>query len=104
MKKSNKNNEFKISAPTWNDKFELPDRLHSVSDIQDDFRYIIKKRETVTDDLPIKIYINNIAGKITFRIRTGYYLILSPETIKLFGSTKSKISKSKWWKCTPFGK
>ena len=35
IKKLYNNNEFKISAPTWNDKFELPDGSHSVSDIQD---------------------------------------------------------------------
>ena len=29
------NNKFKISAPTRNDKFELPDVSYSVSDIQD---------------------------------------------------------------------
>ena len=34
------NNKFKISAPTWNDKFELPDGSYSVSDIQDYFEYI----------------------------------------------------------------
>ena len=34
------NNEFRISATTWNDKFELPDGLYSVSDIQDYFEYI----------------------------------------------------------------
>ena len=34
IKKSYKNNKFKISAPTWNEKFELPDRSYSVSDIQ----------------------------------------------------------------------
>ena len=33
IKRSCKNNKFKISAPTWNEKFDLPDRLHSVSDI-----------------------------------------------------------------------
>ena len=37
------NNKFKISAPTWNDKFELPDRTYSVSGIQDYFEYISKK-------------------------------------------------------------
>ena len=37
IKSSYNNNKFKISARTWNDKFELPDRLHSVSDIQDYF-------------------------------------------------------------------
>ena len=40
IKNSYNNNKFKISAPTWNDKFELPDRSYSVSDIQDYFEYI----------------------------------------------------------------
>ena len=35
IKSSYNNNKFKISAPTWNDKFELPDTQYSVSDIQD---------------------------------------------------------------------
>ena len=43
IKKSYKNNKFKISAPIWNDKFELPDRSYSLSDIQDYFEYIVKK-------------------------------------------------------------
>ena len=37
------NNKFKISAPTWNYKFELPDGLYFVSNIQDYFEYILKK-------------------------------------------------------------
>ena len=37
MKKSCHNNKFKISAPSWNDKFDLPDRSYSGSDIQDYF-------------------------------------------------------------------
>ena len=40
IKKSYKN---KISAPTWNEQFELPDGSNSVSDIQDYFEYILKK-------------------------------------------------------------
>ena len=43
--KSSYNNKFKISAPTWNDKFELPDGSYSVSDIQDYFEYILKNME-----------------------------------------------------------
>ena len=43
IKKSYKDNKFKISAPTWNEKFELPDRSYSISDIQDYFAYILKK-------------------------------------------------------------
>ena len=39
------NNKFKISAPTWNDKFDLLDRSYSFSDIQDYFEYIIRKHE-----------------------------------------------------------
>ena len=45
IKKSYKNNEFQISAPTWNEEFELPDILYSVSDIQDCFEYILKNME-----------------------------------------------------------
>ena len=38
IKKSYKNNKFKISVPTWNEEFKLPDESYSVSDIQDYFR------------------------------------------------------------------
>ena len=42
------------------------------------------------------IYINKIENRITFKIKAGYYLeLLSPETMKLLGSTKSKINKDK---------
>ena len=40
IKSSYNNNKFNISTPTWNDKFELPDRSYAVSDIQDYFVYI----------------------------------------------------------------
>ena len=40
MKSSYNNNKSKISGPTWNDKFELPDESYSISDIQDYFKYI----------------------------------------------------------------
>ena len=43
IKSSYNNNEFKISAPTWKDKFQLPDGLYSVSNIQDYFEYILKE-------------------------------------------------------------
>ena len=41
--KSSYNNKFKISGPTLNDKFKLPNGSHSVSDIQEYFEYIEKK-------------------------------------------------------------
>ena len=43
IKSSYNNNKFKISAPTWNGKFELPDGSYSVSDIQDYFEYVLKR-------------------------------------------------------------
>ena len=44
IKSSYNNNKFKMSAPTWNDEFELPDGSYSLSDIQDYFKCILKKR------------------------------------------------------------
>ena len=51
-------NNFKISAPTWNDTFDLPDGSYSVSDIQEHFEYIVKKHETIADNSPVQIYVN----------------------------------------------
>ena len=56
----------------------------------------LNKHETVTDNPSIMIYKNKIENRITYKIKTGYYLeLLTPETIKLLGSTKSKITKDK---------
>ena len=83
IKKLYKSNKFKISSPTWNEEFELPDGSFSVSDIQDYFEYILKKHES-----SIRIYINKTENRITFKIKTGYHLeLLTPETMKLLGST-----------------
>ena len=50
--------KFEIIASTWNDESELPDGFYSVSDIQDYFKYIIKKHGTLTRIFPIHVYIN----------------------------------------------
>ena len=48
------------------------------------------------DNPSVEIFINKIENKITFKIRTGYYLeVLTSETIKLLGSTENEISKNK---------
>ena len=39
IKCSYNNSKFKVSAPTWNDEFELPNGPYSISDIQDYFEY-----------------------------------------------------------------
>ena len=91
-----KPNKFKISAPTWNEEFELPDGSNSVSDIQDYSEYILKKLETVTDNPSVMLYKNKLENRITFKIKAVYYLeLFTPETMKLLESTKSKINKDK---------
>ena len=96
IKSEYSNNKFKISAPTWNDTFDLPDGSYSIADIQDYFEFIIKKHETLTENPPVQIYVNKIKNRIVFKIKTGYKLELStPETRKLLGSTKKDADKDK---------
>ena len=94
IKTSYNNNNFKISAPTWNDKFELPDGSYSVSNIQDYFEYILKKHGENIDNPSVKIYVNKIENRITFKIKNGYSLeLLTPETMKFLGSIENTIIK-----------
>ena len=96
IKSEYKNKKVKISAPTWNDTFDLPECSYSISDIQDYFKFIIKKHETLTENPPIQIYPNKIENRIVFKIKTGYKLELSTlETMKLLGSTKKDVDSNK---------
>ena len=61
------NNKFKISAPTWNDKFELPGDSYSVSGIQDYFEYILEKHGEDIDEPSVQIYVNKIENRIKKR-------------------------------------
>ena len=88
------NNRFRISAPTWNNTFDLPDG--SIADIQDYFEFIIEKNQTLTENPPIQIYPNKIKNRIVFKIKTGYKLeLLTLETMTLLGSTKKDIDSDK---------
>ena len=61
-------------------QLELPDGSYSVS-------------ATIQ---PIYIYINVINNRLVFKIKDGYKLELqTPETMKLFGSKKKLINKTK---------
>ena len=96
IKSSYNNNKFKISAPTWNEEFTLPDGSYSISDIQDYFKYILNKHGENTDKPSIRIYVNKIENRITFKIKDGYSLeLLTKETMKLLGNTENKITKDK---------
>ena len=90
------NNKLKISSPTSNDEFDLPNGSYSISDIQDSFEFIIKKHKTLTENPSIQIYPNKIKNRIVFKIETGYKLeLLSPETMTLLGSTRKDADKDK---------
>ena len=81
-----------MSAPTWNETFDLPDGSYNISEIQDYIEYIIKKHETIGENAPILIYANTINNRIVFKITSGYKLeLLSKETMILLGSTSSII-------------
>ena len=58
-----------MSAPTLNDSFDLLDESYSISDNQDDFKYITKKHETIADNPPVQIYINKLKKRIAFKIK-----------------------------------
>ena len=96
VKSTYNNNKFKISAPTWNKTFDLPDGSYNISEIQDFIEYIIKKHETIGENAPKLIYANTINNRIVFKIKSGYKLeLLSKEAMKLLGSTSSIIDADK---------
>ena len=80
----------------------MPDGWYSVANIQDYFEYILKKQGENIDNPSVKIYVNKIESRITFRIKNGYSLeLLTPETMKLFGSTENKITKNRNFENVP---
>ena len=96
IKSEYNNNKFKISDPTWNDTFDLPDDSYSITGVQDNFEFIMKKHETLTETPPVQIYLNKIKNRIVFKRKTGYKLeLLTPETMKLLGSGKKIVKKIK---------
>ena len=74
-------------------------RSYSILDIQGYFKYIIKKQSKKINDnnKPLRrIFVNKIKNRIPFKIKTGYYIeLVTPEKMKLLGSSKSKITKEK---------
>ena len=57
---------------------------------------MLKKHGEDIDKPSIQIYVDKIENRITFKIKNGCSLeLLTPETINLLGSTKSKINKDK---------
>ena len=62
--------------------------------IQDCFEYILKKLGQNIDNSSIRVYVHKIENRITFKIKTAYYLEpLTSETMKLLGIIENKITK-----------
>ena len=60
------------------------------------FQVYLKKSTENTDKPSVQIYVNKIENRVTFKIKNGYSLeLLTPETMKLLGSTENKITKNK---------
>ena len=96
VKSTYNNNKFKISGPTWNETFDLPDGSYNISEIQDYIEYIIKKHEAIGENAPILIHANTINNRIVFKIKCGYKLeLLSKDTVKLLGKTKDATDAEK---------
>ena len=75
---------------------ELPEWSYSVWDIQHYSEHISKKYEEETDNPSIRIYVNKIEKRISFKIKTRHHIeILTHETMELLESTKSKITNDK---------
>ena len=95
-KKVIKINEFKTSAQKWSKEFELPDSSYSYQMFKTILNVPWRKHGEKTDNHPIRIYLNKIENRITFKIKTKYYLeLLMNEAMKLLGSNKSRINKDK---------
>ena len=55
-----------------------------------------KKNGEDIDKPSVQMYVNKIEYRVTFKIKNGYSLeFLTPETMKLLGSTKNKITNDK---------
>ena len=89
-------NKFKISAPAWNDEFDLTDGSYSISDIQDYFEYNIRKHDTIAHNPSVQTYVNKIKNRIVFKIKIGYkFKLLSPEAMKLLRRSKKDFDQIK---------
>ena len=58
------NNKFKISAPSWNNEFDLPDGSHSIAGMQYYFEFIIRKHENLAENPPVQIYHNKTKNRL----------------------------------------
>ena len=91
IKSEYSNNKFKISAPTWNETFDLPDVVHILLKI-----FKITLNFSSKKHLPVQIYPTKIKNRNIFKIKTDYKLeLLTPETMRLLEITKKDFDANK---------
>ena len=83
--KKNKNGKFKITTASWSEEFELPEGSYSVADIDDYFKFIVKKH-TKDHEKDIEVYANKVKNRVTFKMADGVSLeLMTPATQKFLG-------------------
>ena len=96
MKSAYKNTKCKISRPTCNGASDVPDRSYSITDTQDYFGLMVRKRETSDEISPVSIYSDKTKIRIVFKVEREHKLLfLSTETMKLIVSRKKMLIKTK---------
>ena len=67
------------------------------------FWVYLKKHNQKLNNPSIWIYVNKVENRITFKIKTGYYLdLLTPETMKLLWNSENKITKDRNGENVPY--
>ena len=102
--KASSQNTTTANSKVWHqlDIFDLPDGSYSIENIQKYFEFIIKKQETLSENPPVQIYPNKIRNRIIFKIKMCHKLeLLTPETMRLLGSTEKGADKDKGGKKVP---
>lgn len=94
-------NKRKITAPSWNDEFELLHGSYSMSDVQDNIEYIAKHYIILNGTLPtiptIPIYFNKINNRLVFKIKDRYKLELHTRKIWNYLVAQKIDTKNKKW-------
>ena len=89
IKSAYNDNKFKISPPTWNDEFNLPDGSHLWQTSKTTLNLL-----SLAENRPIQIFPNKIKIRIVFKVKRGYKLeLISSEMMKLLGGTKKDMIK-----------
>ena len=96
IRKQYKNIKLKIIAPSWNDEFDYQMFLILCQIFKTLLNTSLKKHENLMTIPHIHVFINRINNRLVLKIQNEYKLELqTPETMKLFGSTKNLIDKTK---------